>query len=92
METTIVVESTKGKAPISLQSLPTEKRGLHCDTCHRLNRIPHEVVNTSNVNTHREYKVPGYRVQQKIRLIIKVTKAMIASQVAKKIKRLALLY
>src|SRR5262245_55420996 len=53
---TIVVEATKRKAPISLQTVPAKKGGVRCDTSHGFDRIPHEFMNISEANNHRYWR------------------------------------
>src|SRR5262245_15758881 len=53
---TIVVEATKRKAPISLQTVPAKKGGVRCDTSHGFDRIPREFMNISEVNNHRYWR------------------------------------
>ena len=57
----VVSQAPEGEAPITIETVPSEKRRLRRDTGHRLDGIPHQFANMPEFIHHAAYRMGRYR-------------------------------
>src|SRR5690349_4984162 len=67
---TVVVDASKRKAPITLQTIPADEGRVNRDPSHRLHRISRERVNMSDVNNHGPQLCHEPAANDKLRCVI----------------------